>query len=512
MTFLPLVGREMRAVARHRGILRVRWWAALLAISVAVVLLAALAATSSGSRLSKPFFSILTGYAFGLSLLTGILTADSLSSERREGTLGLLFLTELKGYDVVLGKFIPSLLNSFYILLALLPITALPLLFGGITITEFWRRAMALTDALFVSLAGGTLVSALQRDSQRAMVGALALVLLLVGGLPGLAYLCRQTGFPAWFLSLRWFSPFYPYAYSADNLYARQSDLYWEPLFGSALLGLLFLLVASCALPRLRIESSLGWTQAVRSIAAIFRGRLDNRMLNRGKRLTKNPIVWLTQAELGIPWGAWAVVTAWAITISAALLFQRPSATALMLSHSYVEEFGFVLKMLFAIQACKFFSEGRCNGNLELLLCTPLKSREIVNGVAFGLWLRFRWPLIIFILFLFLPLSARFATAFFHGQIALTLDTFGVSFLGGVYTVRMLLDLLAITWFGIGMALSMKKPQLASGLTILYVLILPSVLSACFLDIVPDVFFIVWGTSKAGSALRRFPLQQWEGH
>ena len=29
-------------------------------------------------------------------------TADSLSAEKREGTLGLLFLTDLRGYDVVL--------------------------------------------------------------------------------------------------------------------------------------------------------------------------------------------------------------------------------------------------------------------------------------------------------------------------------------------------------------------------------------------------------------------------
>ena len=33
-----------------------------------------------------------------------VLTADCISQERREGTLGLLFLTDLRGPDVALGN------------------------------------------------------------------------------------------------------------------------------------------------------------------------------------------------------------------------------------------------------------------------------------------------------------------------------------------------------------------------------------------------------------------------
>ena len=50
-------------------------------------------------------FGVLTGTAVLYCLLSGVRsTADCLSVEKREGTLGLLFLTDLKGYDVVLGK------------------------------------------------------------------------------------------------------------------------------------------------------------------------------------------------------------------------------------------------------------------------------------------------------------------------------------------------------------------------------------------------------------------------
>ena len=102
------------------------------------------------ANLGNPLFTILTDYPFGLCLLAGVfLTADCLSEEKREGTLGLLFLTDLKGYDVVLGKFIARSLPALYGLLALLPLIGIPLLLGGVTGSEFWRMALALVNALF---------------------------------------------------------------------------------------------------------------------------------------------------------------------------------------------------------------------------------------------------------------------------------------------------------------------------------------------------------------------------
>ena len=133
-------------------------------------------------------------------LLAGVLlTADCLSEEKRDGTLGLLFLTDLKGYDVVLGKFIAMSLNAIYGLLAILPITGLPLLMGGVTGGEFWRMNLALLNALFVSLAMGVCVSAFGRESQRVMGVTLVLLVLLAGGLPALAAVGRASRFsPAW--------------------------------------------------------------------------------------------------------------------------------------------------------------------------------------------------------------------------------------------------------------------------------------------------------------------------
>src|SRR5215472_17989833 len=161
MTFLPIVDRELRAAARRRGTFRLRWFVVLIGLIVTFAALSFLAAGAGPRNVGGPLFAVLTVCAFFLCPLLGVaLTADSLSEEKREGTLGLLFLTDLKGYDVVLGKFAATSLDSIYGLLGILPVLALPLSIGGVTGDEFWRMVLALANALFFSLCAGILVSA----------------------------------------------------------------------------------------------------------------------------------------------------------------------------------------------------------------------------------------------------------------------------------------------------------------------------------------------------------------
>ena len=114
----------------------------------------------------------------------GISTVDCLSVEKREGTLGLLFLTDLKGYDVVLGKLVATSLNGFYGLLAVMPVLALSMLLGGISNAEFWRMALVLADTFLFSLAIGIFCSSVSRDARRATSANFALLLLFLGVLP----------------------------------------------------------------------------------------------------------------------------------------------------------------------------------------------------------------------------------------------------------------------------------------------------------------------------------------
>ena len=187
MTFLPIVGRELRVAARRRLTYWGRALFALLAIVIGVFVY--LANYRSGPlSFAERLFGTLIWLATFYCLFSGIgFTADSLSEEKREGTLGLLFLTDLRGYDVILGKLAATSMSGFYAILALFPMLAVPLLLGGVTVGEFWRVVLVLVLTALFSLAAAILVSALSRSRRKARAGAFFLLLLFGAGFPAAA-------------------------------------------------------------------------------------------------------------------------------------------------------------------------------------------------------------------------------------------------------------------------------------------------------------------------------------
>jgi ABC-type transport system involved in cytochrome c biogenesis permease component len=142
MSFLPVVERELRVQARSKAAFRIRLTAAATACGIVFLLLLA---RSDPAQAGHSVFTVLAWMALVFCLVEGArTTTDTLSSEKREGTLGLLFLTDLKGYDVVLGKLAGTSLNSLYGALAIFPALAIPLITGGVTPGEFWRLVLVL--------------------------------------------------------------------------------------------------------------------------------------------------------------------------------------------------------------------------------------------------------------------------------------------------------------------------------------------------------------------------------
>ena len=510
MTFLPIVERELRAAARRKSTYRIRSWTAVLAIIVSFFSLLFLWLARGRGSLGNPLFTYLTVYAFGLCLLAGVfLTADCLSEEKREGTLGLLFLTDLHGYDIVLGKFVAMLVSALYGLLALLPIIALPLLLGGVTVGEFWRTALALVNALFVSVAGGIWISALARDAPRAMGCALGLILMLVAGLPALAGVASlsRVSQPLSFLS--WASPFYAFSYASAALYFSHAVKFWGTLAASQMLGWVFLAIASWVLPHRWQEGAVEAKPVSLLDRVLRRGRGEpiDRAKARQELLPINPILWLAGAEPGFRRLAWIIVLIWAGVVVLVTAFAPSELGRLNLVWKVERPFGFLLKALFAFQVCRFFAEARRNGALEMLLCTPLTNREIIRGQSIAARRAFLWPVLIFTGVMFVPVGARVISGLSSLDFQQLL-TGGFGFaMSAITAVRTVADFLALFWLGLWLALTTKKPNLAPALTILTVLILPSVL--CVFDVLADLFFILWGATKLQQDLRWVLAQQY---
>jgi hypothetical protein len=393
VNWLPIVNRELRVAARKRSTFWLRIAAALTALVIGsgcMVLSMAQGTRSWG--LGSVLFSVLTWLCLAAGLSAGLFfTSDCLSEEKREGTLGLLFLTDLRGYDVALGKLLATSLRGFYALLAVLPILAVTLVMGGITGAQFWKSALALVNALFFSLAAGLLVSALSRDSQKALMGTLFLLLLLALGGPIADTLIRVAksgqAEPRWSLS----SP----AYVVAAARAWGPSAYWSALGVTQLLGWAMLAGASALLPhswqerkKAGARNNQGWGYAWRYGGARRRLRL------RQKLIGPQPVAWLVCRERWQSLGLWVLTILIIGGFAGALIGMEPME-AWMVWNWIGGLFCLLLYLWAASQACRFPLEARRSGLLELLMATPLTERQIVAGQWRGLVRMFGLPVLL---------------------------------------------------------------------------------------------------------------------
>jgi ABC-type transport system involved in multi-copper enzyme maturation permease subunit len=489
MNFLPIVTRELRVASRRKGTYWIRWCAAGLAIFVAAILMA-LAQLTNPTASGVQIFMTLAYYTFGLCVLAGVfLTADCLSEEKREGTIGLFFLTDLKGYDVVLGKLMATSLNAFYGLLALLPILGLPLLVGGVTGAEFWRTALALVNALFFSLALGIWISARSKNAQKAMVATLIGLGFFVIALPLINQGLSAFGAGLW-ANVATANPLSTMLVASEVEYKSDPTRYFVTLGVTHLIAWAFVLMASISLPRSWQETAALRSAIVKKTADMLGRRVAES--ERPGLLQQNPIVWMMSGSVGL------ARTIWGLSITAASILFLTSVyggdASFMLASSFAWPVTFLLKLLIAIRATMFFAETRRSGALELILSTPLTNAEILDGQALALKRLFFWPVIVVAIAMLFPPLGQMAT-----------QGFGVGIFVGVMSfygaLQFVANIYAICWFGMWMALTCKKPSLASAWTILFAVILPMFV-LCVPSIAFDIFLIFWSKQRLQTDFR----------
>ena len=192
MTLLPIVERELRAMSRRPTTHWMRCGTALAVLAFGILVYASNHRNNPDS-LGKDIFQVTSCVAFALAALSGLfLTADSLSGEKRDGTIGLLFLTDLRGFDVVLGKLAATSCNAVFSLVGALPIIGVTLLIGGVSLGEFIRASAVLLTTMLLSLSVGLLVSAVGRNFREVILLAFILMFSITVG-PLILYVIIET-------------------------------------------------------------------------------------------------------------------------------------------------------------------------------------------------------------------------------------------------------------------------------------------------------------------------------
>src|SRR6267378_4354009 len=224
MSILPVIVRELRAQARQP---LTHWLRIVGGISVVGAIVAALWSVGgmgllAGSNQSSssavvgwssysPFFagpprnqfqsfgttlfSKMNLFIFAaIWLFVPLASADALSRERREGTLPLLYLTELRSFGIVVGKAFVHLLRSISLFLTMAPWLMLPLVFGGVALRDIGMALMLDLASVLLAQAAGLLASTIPRDWLKSVIlaelFAMSLLLLMLhvhGGILGKA-------------------------------------------------------------------------------------------------------------------------------------------------------------------------------------------------------------------------------------------------------------------------------------------------------------------------------------
>jgi hypothetical protein len=391
MTFLPIVERELRVAARRKGTYLTRVGVGLGAMVLGAVA-GLVALLNPAIRFGTVFFQILSGLAMVYCLGAGrFLTADCLSSEKREETMGLLFLTDLKGYDVVLGKMAATSLNGLYGLLAVLPVLALTLLTGGITQGEFCRVALALLDAFLFSLAVGVLASALTREFRSAMALNFYLLLALAGLLPGLAGLMlyfQPSSAVAEGLFLP--CPVYTLVLAFEAPYKLEPEQFWSS--AAFILAMSWALVAlACRIaPRSWQDKPLAPAKTAPRRQAAFRSEA---VAFRQRSLDQNAYYWLAARPWWkgrLVWGLLGVALFWLVSMIFSVGWLDET---ICLPVAFILNGAF--KFWITLEAGQTLAEDMRSGAFELLLATPLSPMDIVRGQLLALRRLFLKPLLV---------------------------------------------------------------------------------------------------------------------
>jgi hypothetical protein len=437
---LPIVQREMQVAARRRGTFIMRSFGAAMAVLWMVVNWIDMSQNGGMEPNGKFLLKSVTVLGCIAAVREGwARAAKSLSEERARGTLGLLFLTPLKPFDVVFGKFASASLQAFQMAVTLAPLLAVTALLGGVTIGEVARASLWIANIVFVFVAISLLASALTASELAAMVVSLAFVGVVV--LYGL-FDIERYGF--WW-AVRgprprqiFFNPIAAWLGIDDVVYRGNPEWYWGGMIAAQVAGWLMLTLTA------RVVQGNWQRPVVFPKLAVLWTRQLTRPPKRG-RVTRlgntGPLEWLMLRNV-YPWGP-------LILVVFCFLASRPFADDD--THGFMACLAMgILVFGVVVHSALAAARARKAGLLELVAVAPISDEAIVAGQIRGLKKLF---------FAAAGVSIAWLAAFIPWRRLLddiTYSQFGWFRL--YYLATLALTLWAAAYTGIWMALKTKGP------------------------------------------------------
>ena len=472
----PIAERELRVAARSPRTYRARLIACLIFGAVTGWVFWFAAQVGSFSTISPRAYAFIAHLALLMCMFSALVTTDSLSSEKRNGTLGLLFLTDLRGVDIVFGKLAALGLVSFYGLVAAVPVLAMPLLMGGVSGQSVFRTVINLLNGLFFALSLGLWISARSWDQKRAANMGIWCVIMFMWIFPFMAEMLRRRPafgpFADWLYIL---SPLYQQEHASPFGIGMRTEKYWISVAITHFLAWLALWRACAILPQAWqdrvIAPAVGrWRKKWQELRF---GSPEVRRDLRDRLLRINAVHWLSARERFAPMNAWlfviAVLLGWVALWGWIKIYVRngPPFWAIGIPATMILYLGL------RVRACGLVGEviarDRLSGALELLLSTIMTERDVAYGQMRTFVRTLLGPAIAAVLIG----SLLFGAAFFDVLSGRAQDLERAWI---VYLALMILfacDLVASFWTGMWTACFSRNIPAAAGKAVLRLLVLP---------------------------------------
>ena len=483
----PVLHRELLVAARSKQTHRLRFTMGLVALVgpvIAVVFMGRIAPAAGGG---KDLLTITASAAYFYCLAMGFsLTLTAIREERDQGTLSLLFLTSLRGTQIVFAKLFARSLRTFEGLLAIMPVFALSLLLGGVTMAEFARVCVALLNTLFVSACLGMYISSKRLQLTAAAFLGISLTLALGVVAPFLAVLIIEAyKLPTLGLAMGSLTSGFPLLCSEDA--SQGQGQYPLSLVASFLVGAWFLVRAIHSV-RSNWQDKPNQTKKLRRLKEFqnWDFKSGSRDPNyRAELLDQNPICWFNCRDRFRSIGYWLYlfISYGILAFGWILIGTRDTPLPFWWFAALMFDFGIKAKLNQA--AGIQLVEERRLGSLEMILCAPMGLQRILSGLWMALRRQFFRVLATATAFNFVIMLVLFAR---HGMpgFSRTAEPKTIFWVFVYYTIINISNWMALawmgTWFGLrnkpdspmasfGMVRIMARPWLFIGLGVFTIMI-----------------------------------------
>jgi len=371
MISLPIIFREFQTAARRKRTFVVRSVFVAALFLVSMFFLASQQFQPVRPALGLYVLAVMAWITFALVLLLGpALTSACIAEEKQEGTLGLLFLTNMNAADVILGKWAGKGFPLVMLALAAMPFYFLPVLFGGVNSEQALAIVASIFGALLVTLSVGIFCSTFASAPHSAQLAAyllsfaLAILPVLVAGRR--FDVLEMFGGGLTVSVPKWVSLISP-MHGLTRGRLAGTDVSLTNLIVSATIALNLLAASVLYLPR-TLHAKAGESERTRS----RRGR------RRGGTFTGNPILWLDylrNRNWPLQCAVLVALAIWVVWSSQSRYFDSYDVF-----HLIGVSFAYGMILLTVLFAGRSFAGGKHDGSLELLMSTPLSNESILRG------------------------------------------------------------------------------------------------------------------------------------